>query len=92
MYVILIYDIPVDHKGARVSRNVFKICKRYLTHVQKSVFEGEITKAKLEKLRKELQVYIRDELDSVVIFTSRNEKWLEKEFWGLPDEKTLNFF
>ena len=43
MYVLLIYDIPLDNKGARVSRNIFKICKKYLTHVQKSVFEGELT-------------------------------------------------
>ncbi|EUJ51038.1 CRISPR-associated endonuclease Cas2 [Paenilisteria rocourtiae] len=45
MYIILIYDIAQDNGGAKVSRNIFKICKKYLTHVQKSVFEGEITPA-----------------------------------------------
>ena len=38
MYVILIYDITADEEGNRISRNIFKICKRYLTNVQKSVF------------------------------------------------------
>ncbi len=92
MYVILIYDISVENGGAKVWRNVFKICKRYLTHVQKSVFEGEITPALLVKLRMELDKYIRSDMDSVIVFSSRQQKWLEKEFWGLADEKTSNFF
>lgn len=60
--------------------------------MQKSVFEGEITPALLAKLRMELDQYIRDEEDSVIVFSSRNERWLEKEFWGVADEKTSNFF
>ena len=56
MYVILVYDISTDDNGARVSRNIFKICKKYLTHVQKSVFEGEITPVLLRKLYLELKI------------------------------------
>lgn len=92
MYVILIYDISIENGGAKVWRNVFKICKKYLTHVQKSVFEGEITPVLLVKLRMELDKYIRDDQDSVIVFSSRQQRWLEKEFWGLTDEKTSNFF
>lgn len=92
MYVILIYDIEADKGGAKVSRNIFKICKKYLTHVQKSVFEGEITPALLAKLRAELKVFIRKDQDSVVLFVTRQQKWLTKEFWGVLDEKTSNFF
>lgn len=29
MYVLLIYDIIADKGGAKVTRNMFKICKRY---------------------------------------------------------------
>ncbi|MDP4177440.1 MAG: CRISPR-associated endonuclease Cas2 [Bacillota bacterium] len=92
MYVILIYDIVIDDGGARISRNVFKICKKYLTHVQKSVFEGDITPPLLQKLKLELNVYIRKDKDSVIIFKSRDQKWLKKEFWGQEDDKTSNFF
>ena len=28
------------------------------------------------------------ELDSVIIFKSRREKWLDKEFWGRKDDAT----
>lgn len=92
MYIILIYDIVADEEGNKVTRNIFKICKKYLTNVQKSVFEGEITPVLLKKLYLELKKYIRKDKDSVIIFKSRQEKWLEKEFWGIEDDKTSNFF
>lgn len=86
------YDIVMDEKGAKVSRNVFKICKKYLTHIQKSVFEGNLTKLNCMKLEIELDKYIRNDRDSVLLFKSRDEKWLQKEFLGVVDDKTSNFF
>lgn len=92
MYVILVYDILADENGARISRNTFKTCKKYLTHIQKSVFEGNLTELNYHKLKTELNKHIRKDKDSLLMFKSRNEKWLEKEFWGLVDDKTSNFF
>ena len=37
-------------------------------------------------------IYIREDKDSVLLFKTRQEKWLEKEFWGMEDDKTSNFF
>ena len=91
MYCILVYDIEMSKDGAKVSRNIFKTCKKYLTHIQKSVFEGEITELQYMKLKVELSKHIRKDIDSVIIFKSRNEKWLEKEFWRLEDDKMSNF-
>lgn len=56
MYIILVYDILSDENGARISRNIFKTCKKYLTNVQKSVFEGEITPVLLKKLNIEQKI------------------------------------
>lgn len=92
MYIILMYDITMDEQGSRVLRNVFKICKKYLTHIQKSVFEGELTKLDLLKLKSELNKHVRQDKDSLIIFKSRDQKWLEKEFLGVIDDKTSNFF
>ena len=40
MYVILVYDINLENKeGQKVLRKVFKICKKYLVHIQNSEFE-----------------------------------------------------
>lgn len=92
MYVILIYDIKLDDNGQKVLRNVFKLCKKYLTHIQNSVFEGELSESQILKLNMELKKYIRNEKDSVILFKSRHERWLDKEFWGKKDNKLANIF
>ena len=82
MYVILVYDISQTDKGQKRWNTVFKLCKQYLIHVQNSVFEGEISKANLFKLEHNINDEINQELDSVIIFKSRNERWLDKEILG----------
>lgn len=93
MYIILVYDINLEEKeGQKVLRNVFKICKKYLVHIQNSVFEGELLESQMLKLKAELDTYIRSDKDSVIVFKSRNQKWMEKEFFGMNEEdKTSNF-
>lgn len=88
MYIVLVYDVSQEENGARRWSRIFKICKQYLTHIQNSVFEGELSKGQLAQLQKELKEYIDKELDSVIIFKSRQEKWLDKEFWGRKDDLT----
>lgn len=88
MYIVLVYDVSQEENGARRWSRIFKICKKYLTHIQNSVFEGELSKGQLAQLQKELKEYIDKELDFVIIFKSRQEKWLDKEFWGRKDDLT----
>ena len=82
-------DLQDDHR--KRWSHVFKICKKYLTHIQNSVFEGEISKVQLVKLQRELDEYIDKQQDSVIIFKSRQERWLDKEFWGVKDDATSFF-
>lgn len=91
MYVVLVYDINQNNHGQKRWSHIFKTCKKYLTHIQNSVFEGEISKVQLVKLQQELEVFIDKEYDSVIIFKSRQERWLDKEFWGRADENTSIF-
>ncbi len=93
MYVILVYDINLEEKeGQRILNKVFKTCKKYLVHIQNSVFEGELLESQAIRLKAELDKYIRQEKDSVILFKSRSQKWLEKEFLGkIEDDKTSNF-
>lgn len=93
MYVILVYDINLENKeGQKALRNVYKICKKYLVHIQNSVFEGELLESQLLKLKSELKTYIRDDKDSVIVFKSRNQRWMEKMFFGkIEDDATDNF-
>ena len=94
MYVILMYDINLENKeGQKVLRNVYKICKKYLIHIQNSVVEGELLESQLMKLRAELKSHIRDDKDSVIVFKSRNQRWMEEMFFGkIEDDVTDNFF
>lgn len=93
MYVILVYDINLEEKeGQRVLRSVFKTCKKYLVHIQNSVFEGELLESQVMKLRSDLDKFIRTDKDSVILFKSRSLKWFDKEFLGkVEDDKTDNF-
>jgi len=43
------------------------------------------------KLQLELQSFIRQDKGSLIVFGSRNERWLEKEFWGMEDDKMSRF-
>ncbi len=93
MYVILVYDINLEDKeGQKILNKVFKACKKYLVHIQNSVFEGELLESQAIKLKAEIDKYIRHDKDSVILFKSRNQKWLEKQFWGkVEKDKTDNF-
>lgn len=77
MYVILIYDIGEKRVG-----KMLKLCRKYLTWIQNSVFEGEITESKLEELKDKAKKLMDENVDSLIIFKSRNEKWLDKEIIG----------
>ena len=91
MYIVLVYDIKLDEVGNKVLRNVFKICNKYLSHIQNSTFEGELNQSSLKKLEYELKKWIRKDKDSLIVFKSRESRWLLKEFWGMEDDKTSNF-
>lgn len=91
MYVILVYDIKTEDDGGVVLNRVYKKCKKYLSHIQNSVFEGELSDSQLIKLKHELNSIIRVNMDSIIIFKSRSERWLNKEMLGVQDDKTTNF-
>ncbi len=85
MYVILVYDI-----GEKRVVKMLKLCRRYLNWIQNSVFEGEITEVKLKELKYEAKTIMKDE-DSLIIFKSRDERWLEKEILGEEKNKLDTF-
>ena len=67
MYVIAVYDVNEE----RVQK-VHKIFRKYLYWKQRSVFEGEISPAKLKALEIELKSIIRDD-DYVLIYVFKNK-------------------
>lgn len=49
----------MDETGPKVLRKVFKECKKFLVHIQNSVFEGELSDAQLFKLEIMLKKLLR---------------------------------
>lgn len=91
MYLVLVYDINLDQKGQKILRNVFKICKKYLIHIQNSVFEGEMSESQFMEMKIALRGLLREGQDSCMVFKSRNNKWLEKEFLVKEADNTSAF-
>ncbi len=87
MYVILVYDFGEN----RVAK-ALKTCRKYLTWVQNSVFEGEITEGNLKKLKKELESKMNKEQDSLIIYTLSKNKYSDKEIIGFEKNKPTVFF
>lgn len=83
--MILVYD--VDQKR---TAKMLKLCRRYLSWIQNSVFEGEISEVQLKYLVVEAKE-IMQEKDSLILFKSRDEKWLEKEIVGDEKASVSNF-
>lgn len=78
MFIILVYDV-----GEKRVAKVLKKCRQYLYWVQNSVFEGEITPAKLKMLKEELKRIIDKTEDSVIIYNLRTTRYTSREVIGL---------
>ena len=77
MYLIAVYDV----NEKRVNK-VLKVCRKYLNWIQNSVLEGEITKAKFERLKSEIAKIIDEKEDSVVFYILRDTKYTAREILG----------
>lgn len=77
MYVILVYDI----EEKRVVK-MLKLCRQYLNWIQNSVFEGELTEVKLKELLQKAKEIMIEEKDSIIVFSSRQGRWLDKQVVG----------
>ncbi len=87
MYVILVCDI-----GEKRVAKMLKLCRRYLHWIQNSVFEGELTELKLRELEHEARQLMKPAEDSLIIFSSREQRWLDKKVIGREKNDLDNFF
>ncbi|NJL15760.1 MAG: CRISPR-associated endonuclease Cas2 [Microscillaceae bacterium] len=86
MYVILVYDMATE----RVAK-MLKLCRQYLNWIQNSVFEGELSEVKLQELILKARALMNEDHDSLIIFTSRHERWLDKQIIGNEKNSVDNF-
>lgn len=76
-YAFVFYDV-----GEKRVNRVFKVCKRYLSHFQKSVFRGEITPSKLIRLKTDLNKVIDKNEDFICIIKLMNGNVFGEEVLG----------
>lgn len=77
--------------GEKRVGKMLKHCRKYLNWIQNSVFEGEITEVKLKEMVSGAKKIMEEETDSLIIFKSRDEQWLDKEVIGAERMSTSNF-
>ncbi len=86
MYCILVYDV----NEKRVAR-MLKLCRRYLNWIQNSVFEGELSALKYKELIFEAKGIMDSDEDSLIIFSSRDQVWLDRQVIGREKSDLDNF-
>jgi len=76
MYVILVYDMEAER-----TQLMLKLGRRYLTHVQNSVLEGQITEGDLKKLSGEIDDLLKPG-ESVILYELSSDTLLNRTVYG----------
>ena len=76
MYVVMVYDLEADR-----TQKALKIGRRYLTHVQNSVLEGEISEGDLTKLKNEIEDLLKPG-ESTIIYELSSDTLLNRTVYG----------
>lgn len=75
---IIFYDV-----GEKRVNKVLKTAKKYLTWIQNSVLEGDLTPATLEALKADVKNIIDHEYDSVLFYVWRTERYMTRDTIGI---------
>ena len=85
MYTIVVYDTAAERNPG-----ILRTCRRYLHHVQRSVFEGELSAAQLKRFRAAVEATIDRTYDSVLVYTFPPGTTALRQAWGVsqnaPDD------
>jgi CRISPR-associated protein Cas2 len=82
----MVYDV-----GQKRVAKMLKTGRRYLTWVQNSVLEGQLSPGVFAKLKKDVKKIINEEEDSVIFYTWRSEQYTTREIMGV-ERGTLDEF
>ncbi len=84
-YCIAVYDVNQKRVG-----KMLKLFRRYLTWVQNSVFEGDLTTAQLRALQLEAEALMQGD-DGVVFYQLRDERYAERTALGVDKANRSRF-
>jgi CRISPR-associated protein Cas2 len=79
MYVIVVYDTAAERNP-----KILRTCRQYLHHVQRSVFEGDLSDAQLRRFRRAVETVIDPGYDNVLVYTFPPGTTAHRHEWGRP--------
>lgn len=86
MYIIVVYD-AAPKRGVKL----LKFLRQHLIWIQNSVFEGEVTEAQFEIIKKGIKDRINKEKDSVIIYEFDSKNYSKREVLGIERNETDSF-
>ncbi len=86
MYTIIVYD-AAPKRGAKL----LKFLRQHLIWIQNSVFEGEVTKAQFEMIKRGIKGTVNPEKDSVIVYQFDSKNYSKREVIGVERNETDSF-
>lgn len=86
MFIILVYD-AAPKRGAKLC----KFLRQYLTWIQNSVFEGEVTEAGNAKIISGIKEIINPKVDSVIYYTFDSKNYADRIVYGIEKGEIDSF-
>ncbi|RFS85949.1 CRISPR-associated endonuclease Cas2 [Actinomadura spongiicola] len=80
MYVVVVYDTAVERNPV-----ILRTCRQYLHHVQRSVFEGQLTPAQLRRFKNAVHTALDLTYDSVIVYTFPPGTTPQRLAWGATE-------
>lgn len=82
----MVYD-AAPKRGVKL----LKFLRQHLIWIQNSVFEGEVTEAQFEIIKKGIKDRINKEKDSVIIYEFDSKNYSKREVLGIERNETDSF-
>jgi CRISPR-associated protein Cas2 len=80
MYVVVVYDTAAERNPG-----ILRTCRQYLHHVQRSVFEGELSQAQIRRFQAAVEAVIDPSYDNVLVYTLPPGVTARRQAWGRPE-------
>lgn len=86
MYIIIVYDA-----GPKRGMKLLNFLRKHLIWIQNSVFEGDVTEAQFEVIKKGIRDRINKEKDSVILYEFDTQNYSKREVLGVEKNETDSF-
>lgn len=75
-YVVIVYDVQADR-----TPKFLKYLRRYLEHVQNSVFEGQLTEGTFTEVKSDLESMLEPG-ESVILYRMSSNDYVDRTVFG----------